>query len=143
MKLDNKVIDILINDAIKAYKKGEIPVSAVIVDKAGKIVSHAYNNRQNSFNVLGHAEIVAILKAEKKIKDWRLDGYKMVVVLEPCDMCSMVISKCRIDEVYYFVLQKSQDVINDFNINKKVIDGYKDEKVLLENMLLNFFNNMR
>ncbi len=143
MKLDNKVIDILINDAKKAYKKGEIPVSAVIVDQAGKIVSHAYNNRQNSFNVLGHAEIVAILKAEKKIKDWRLDGYKMVVVLEPCDMCSMVISKCRIDEVYYFVLQKSQDVINDFNINKKVIDGYKDEKVLLENMLLNFFNNMR
>ncbi len=143
MKLDEKVLNILIKDAEQARKKGEIPVSAVILDQGGHIVSHACNNRQRSFNVLGHAEIIAILKAEKKLKDWRLDGYKMVVVLEPCDMCSMVISKSRIDEVYFFISQKNQDVSCNVEVNKKMIDGYDDQKSYFEGMLLNFFNNMR
>lgn len=143
MKLDKKAIDVLISDANKAKRRGEIPVSAIILDQSGKIVSHACNSRQKGYNVLGHAEIGAILKAEKKIHDWRLDGYKMIVVLEPCDMCSMIISKCRIDEVFYFISQKNGDQFNDFGIKKLLIDGYDNEKNLFENLLLNFFNNMR
>ena len=143
MKLDKNVIDVLINDANKAKRKGEVPVSAIILDQSGRIVSHACNSRQKGYNVLGHAEISAILQAEKKIHDWRLNGYKMIVVLEPCDMCSMIISKCRIDEVFYFIPQKNVDQFNDFDIKKTLIDGYVDEKNLFENLLLNFFNNIR
>ena len=143
MKLDSKIINILKKDVARARSKGEIPVSAVVIDQSGRIISHAYNNRQRSCNVLGHAEILAILKAERKIKDWRLDGYKMIVVLEPCNMCSMIISKCRIDEVFYFVSQRNHEGFDDFNINKKMIKDYDDEKDYFSNLLISFFNNMR
>ncbi len=143
MNIDDKVLKLLVSDAKKAAKKGEIPVSAVILDKDNNVVSHAFNKRQSGFNVLGHAEILAILKAEKRIKDWRLDGYKMVVVLEPCDMCSMVISKCRIDEIYYFIAQKNQDDLDDFGINKHFIKKYDQYRDFFEKLLVNFFYNMR
>lgn len=130
-------------DAYKAYKKGEIPVSALILDSDNKVISHAYNNRQKKYSVLGHAEILAILKAEQKLKDWRLDGYKMVVVLEPCDMCSMVISKCRLDEVWYFVPQKDSSVRSSIEIKKFLVRNCHGEKEKFSNLLLKFFNNMR
>ena len=107
MNIDIKVLDLLLKNAVKAYKKGEIPVSAVILDQNGKLISDSFNNRQNKYNVLGHAEVNAIVKAEKKIKDWRLDGYYMIVTLEPCNMCSMIIKECRLDKVYYFLPKKS------------------------------------
>ena len=50
--------------AKKAYKKGEVPIGAVIV-KNGKIISRGYNKREKSQNALMHAEIVAINKACK------------------------------------------------------------------------------
>ena len=46
MKFDKNVLNILYNDAKKAFRRGEIPVSAIIFDKNGKIISHSCNNRQ-------------------------------------------------------------------------------------------------
>ena len=109
MNFDKKVLNILLKNAEKAYKKGEIPVSAVILDQSGKIISYSSNNRQRKCNVLGHAEINAILKAENKISDWRLDGYSMVVTLEPCNMCSVIIKESRLDKVYYFLPKKVEE----------------------------------
>jgi len=78
--------DVALLEAQKAFKKGEIPVGAVIV-KDNKIIAKSHNNRQKKFNVYGHAEINCIIKAAKKIKDWRLDDCEMYVTLEPCDLC--------------------------------------------------------
>ena len=99
----NKIIlNKLIKLSNKALKKGEISVAAVIV-KDDKIISCAYNKRQHKYDVTGHAEIIAIRKAEKKIKDWRLDGYDMYVTLQPCDMCEEVIKESRLDNCYYLI----------------------------------------
>ena len=100
MNIDKFIVDKLYKLAFKAYKKGEIPVSCAILDSNNKVISWEINGRQNSYDVLGHAEIRCIRKASKKIKDWRLDSYKMIVTLEPCDMCSMIISKCRLDHIF-------------------------------------------
>ena len=51
----------------KAEKKNEIPVAAIIV-KDDKIIASAYNKRQKKNDVMGHAEILTIKKAEKKPK---------------------------------------------------------------------------
>ena len=128
--------------AKKAYKKGEIPVSAVIVDKNGRLVSGAFNNRQSCCNVLGHAEILAILKAERKNRDWRLDGYSMIVSLEPCDMCSMIIKESRLNNVYYFVPKKSESNLDVF-IQKSEIVGYEEYKEQFKDLLTSFFDNKR
>ncbi len=143
MNLDKKMLDLLLKNAEKAFKKGEIPVSAVIIDQSGKIVSSSYNDRQKKCNVLGHAEINAILEAEKKIRDWRLDGYTMIVTLEPCNMCSAIIKECRLDKVYYFLSKKNEDDSWEININKEQITEYKEYSSKLRHLLIDFFNNKR
>ena len=143
MNLDKKVLDLLLKNAEKAFKKGEIPVSAVILDQSGKIISYSNNDRQRKCNVLGHAEINAILKAEKKVRDWRLDGYSMVVTLEPCNMCSVIIKECRLDKVYYFLSKKNDDYSWEININKEQINNYKEYTSKFKQLLTDFFNNKR
>ena len=143
MNIDIKVLDLLLKNAEKAYKKGEIPVSAVILDQNGKLVSSAFNSRQKQYNVLGHAEISCILKAEKKIRDWRLDGYYMIVTLEPCNMCSMIIKECRLDKVYYFLPKKSDNDSWEINIDKEQIDKYEEYASEFKQLLTDFFNNKR
>jgi len=143
MNLDKKVLDLLLKKAEKAYKKGEIPVSAVILDRTGKVVSVSSNDRQRKCNVLGHAEVNVILKAEKKIRDWRLDGYTMFVTLEPCNMCSAIIKECRLDKVYYFLPKKQEDISWEININKEQITNYKEYTGNFKQLLTFFFNNKR
>lgn len=143
MNIDRKILDLLLKNAEKAYKKGEIPVSAVILDQEGKLVSSAFNSRQKQYNVLGHAEISCILKAEKKIRDWRLDGYYMIVTLEPCNMCSMIIKESRLDKVYYFLPKKSDNDSWEINIDKEQIDKYSEYSNKFKQLLTDFFNNKR
>jgi tRNA(adenine34) deaminase len=100
--MDNKIVDTLIKESQKAYRKGEIPVSALII-KDNKIISYAHNTKQHSYSVLGHAEINCILKASKKLKTWHLDDCDLYVTLKPCSMCQSVINNSHIKNVYYFV----------------------------------------
>ncbi len=102
-------MNIAYKEALKAYKKKEIPVGAVIV-KDNKVIAKGHNNRQKKYKVLGHAEINAILKAEKKLKDWRLDGCTLYVTLEPCQLCQKVIEESRIDQVIYLLKQDKSDL---------------------------------
>ncbi len=134
----NKYMQIAYNEAIKAYKKNEIPVGVVIV-KNNKIISKAHNNRQYKYNVLGHAEINAILKAEKNIKDWRLDGCIMYVTLAPCQMCQMVINESRIDKVYYLLEQNNQNNIENIMQTNDCIFLKKEYQKIVDN----FFKKLR
>ena len=134
----NEYMQIAYNEAIKAYKKHEIPVGTVIV-KNNKVIAKSHNNRQYKYNVLGHAEINAILKAEKKLKDWRLDGCTMYVTLAPCQMCQMIINESRIDKVYYLLNQKNQN--NAKNITQT--NDCKKIKIEYQKIVDNFFKKLR
>lgn len=101
--MNEKIIKVLLKESKKAYKMSEIPVGAVVV-KNGCILSSAHNDRQKKCDVTGHAEVRAIVKAAKKIGDWRLDGCELYVTLEPCDMCRKIIEESRINKVYYLKL---------------------------------------
>ena len=84
----------------------EIPVSAMVFSLKDNTKCYiANNNRQKTHNVCGHAEINAIIKAEKSIKDWRLNEYAVFSFLKPCEMCSKIIETVRIKEIYYIIDQ--------------------------------------
>lgn len=100
MKNDEKYMVIALNQAQKAFKKGEVPVGAVIV-KNDKIISKAYNKREKTKNILNHAEIIAIRKACKRLKSWRLNECEIYVTLEPCLMCSGAIKQARMKRIIY------------------------------------------
>lgn len=88
-----------LKEAEKAYKKLEIPVGAIIV-KDGVIIARGHNQKENKKDTTKHAEIIAIQKASKKLKGWRLTDCEMYVTLEPCSMCAGAIINSRIKKVY-------------------------------------------
>lgn len=95
-----KFMNQAIKEALKAESKDEVPIGCVIV-KNGKIIARGHNLRETKKNSLAHAEIIAIEKACKKNKDWRLEDCDLYVTLEPCPMCSGAILQSRIHKVYY------------------------------------------
>ena len=100
IKDDEYFIGQALKEAQKAKEKDEVPIGAVIV-KDNKIISRAYNTRNTTQNAINHAEVIAISKACKKLKSWRLDGCKIYVSLEPCPMCLGAILNARIDELIF------------------------------------------
>ena len=87
-----------LKQAKKAYDLGEVPIGCVIVYD-GQIIGRGYNRRNTDKSVLCHAEISAMKKAGKIIKDWRLEDCTLYVTLEPCQMCAGAIVQARIPEV--------------------------------------------
>ncbi len=90
-----------IDEAENAAKDGEVPVGACIIDPDGKIFTSAANKKEGPCNPTGHAEILAITQACQKLGDWRLNGYTLVVTLEPCVMCMGAIWQSRISHVVF------------------------------------------
>lgn len=86
--------------AMKSMEQNEVPIGAVIV-KNDKIIARAYNKKESNNSVLKHAELIAIEKASKKLKNWRLNDCIMYVTLEPCPMCASAIQQARIKTVIY------------------------------------------
>ncbi len=99
MNEHNKFMKLALKEADKAFAKEEIPVGAIIV-KDGKVIARAYNSKETSKNACGHAEILAIQKACKKLNSWRLLDCEMYVTLEPCPMCAGALINSRIAKVY-------------------------------------------
>lgn len=93
-------MDIAYKEALKAMSEDEVPVGAVIV-KDGKVIAKAHNRKEKNNDPLGHAEILCIRKASKKLGNWYLKDCELYVTLEPCVMCCGAIINSRIKKVYF------------------------------------------
>ncbi|MBE6144620.1 MAG: nucleoside deaminase [Firmicutes bacterium] len=143
-----KYMEMALEEAKKAYKNGDVPVGAVIV-KDNKIISKAYNKKEKNNVSVYHAEILAIIKACKKLKTWRLDGCSLYVTLEPCLMCSGAIIHSRISKVYFATKNEKFGYVSSIDslLNKK--NNHKVEieeglcKKQAQRILIDFFKNKR
>lgn len=137
-----------IKQAKLALKKGEVPIGAVIV-KDNKIISKARNTREKSQNALHHAEIIAINKACKKLKSWRLNDCTMYVTLEPCSMCAGAILNSRISKVVIGCLDKDHGaVVSKYTLLSDGTLNHKTEIEISHNdecktLITNFFKSLR
>lgn len=95
-----KFMTLALKEAYKAEQKEEVPIGCVIV-KDGKVVARAHNLKQTKRLATAHAEVLAIEKACRKLKDWRLEDYEIYVTLEPCAMCAGAIASARIKKAYF------------------------------------------
>lgn len=100
MQENEYFMNLAIKEALKAKTKMEVPIGAVIV-KDGQVIAKGYNLRENKQNSLCHAEIIAINKACKKLKNFRLQDCDLYVTVEPCLMCAGAIVQSRIRKVYF------------------------------------------
>ena len=140
----NCYMELALKEAYKSYKKGDVPVGAVIV-KNGKIIAKAHNLKEKKHNPLMHAEIVAINRASKRLKRWRLDDCELYVTMEPCMMCTGAIIQSRIKKVYYSIENPDFGALKNISQDKKyniVIDNTMGTDESL-NMLKKFFEERR
>lgn len=138
-----------IKQALAAYKKGDVPIGAVIV-KDGKIIAKGYNKKEKKHCSIYHAEIVALKNACKRLGDWRLNGCTMYVTMEPCSMCAGAIVNHRLDCVVIGVTEPNCgacgsgiDILNNENLNTKtqVIKGVCQAEC--KQLLQSFFTERR
>lgn len=100
--LQQKFMKEAYKQALMAAQKGEVPIGAVVVVN-NQVVARAHNNREGRQNAVNHAELLAISKACKKLKSWRLDDATLFVTLEPCLMCAGAALNARIKQVFFAV----------------------------------------
>ncbi len=141
-------MELALEEAKKAYDNGEVPVGTVIV-KDNIVVAKAYNMKEKSNLSIAHAEILAIQKASYKLGDWRLNGSKMYVTLEPCAMCAAAIAQARISELYIGTFNKDMGscgtVLNifDYDMFNHKVNVYWSYDDRCSDMLTSFFKNKR
>ncbi len=140
---------IALEEAKKAYEKGEVPIGAVVVCD-GKVISRGQNKRQRTQNAIHHAEIIAIDKACRKLKSWRLENCDLYVTLEPCPMCAGAAINARIKNVYFACKEKTsndnllEQISKSDRLNHKtnfVHVGTLEEEC--SSLLTNFFKSKR
>lgn len=115
----NDFMDLALKQALKAYKKQEVPIGAIVV-KNGKVISKAYNKKENKQITTKHAEIIAIERACKKLKTWHLDGCEIYTTMEPCLMCYGAIEQSRISKIYYGLKNMNFGFKSKYNIETKL-----------------------
>lgn len=86
--------------ALDNVQEGGGPFGAVLV-KDGEIVSEGVNELHKNFDVSGHAELIAIRKAQSLLQTDDLSGYTMYASGEPCPMCLTSMYFVGITDAYY------------------------------------------
>lgn len=147
--LKEKFMQEAIKEAQKAADKLEVPVGCVIV-KDGTIIARAHNQKETKTDTTKHAEIIAIQKASKKLEAWRLLDCEMYVTLEPCSMCAGAMIQSRIKKVYIGAMDEKTgacgsvlNLLQDYPFNHKVEIETGIEREKCENILKDFFKNLR
>lgn len=146
---DEYYMRLALKEAKKSLEHDDIPCGAIIVQN-GIIISKGHNTRHKNQNVLGHAEIEAIKKANKKLNTWILDDCTLYCTIEPCVMCSSIIVQSRIKRVVYATREEKYGACgsrinllqnSDLNTHIEITKGILEEES--QKLLKNFFQKLR
>ena len=141
-------MSLAIKEAIKARKKNEVPVGAIIVDGCGNVIAKAYNLVETRNDPTCHAEKLVIEKALKITGQKFLNDCDIWVTLEPCVMCAGLIKQTRIRRLYYGAEDKKGGAVDNgvrvFLDNKTTIEIYSGfSATQSERLLKDFFHDIR
>lgn len=149
MQTDNDFMRIALEEAQKAYSRGEVPVGAVLVRK-GNVLARAHNSPIMNNDPSAHAEILVLRQSGEKISNYRLTDAELFVTIEPCIMCAGAIIHARLGRVIFGARDPKcgaavslYNVLNDERLNHQV---EITEGVLLEEcgeILSRFFREKR
>ena len=149
MEKDIEFMKLALEQAKIAYKKDEVPIGAVIVCN-DKVIAKGFNIREKRNDPTGHAEIVAIKKACKKRRSWRLEDCTIYVTVEPCSMCAGALLWTRIKRIVFGAfdakggaLGSSYNLFEQKNLNHKaeITSGVLEKECI--SILSNFFKEKR
>ena len=91
----------------QAYKKGQVPVGAILVDDKNNIISKGFNNQTDN-EKLSHAEIITL----KNQPHLYLPHCTLYVSLEPCIMCYGASLLYKIPKIIYLLPCSATGIIS-------------------------------
>lgn len=98
---DEQMMRRALAEAHAAAEKGEVPVGAIYVSKAGDIIGRAHNLRETLTDPTAHAEMIGMTQAASALESWRLIDVTCYVTLEPCPMCAGALILARVGRVVF------------------------------------------
>jgi tRNA(adenine34) deaminase len=91
---DGHFMALALQQAEIALTKGQTPCGAVILDRDGQLIGEGHNTVRADRDPAAHGEIVAIRDAWRRVGDrQRLCGGTVYTTIEPCLLCSFVITQ--------------------------------------------------
>src|SRR5690625_5270631 len=124
--------------AINNVRDGGDPFGAVLV-KDDKIVTEGVNELHKTYDISGHAELIAIRKAQEDLQTHDLSGYTMYASGEPCPMCLTAMYMSGIEKGYYCAsIEDAANVGLDgsVNIDADFKKDRQERKLLMKHMPL-------
>ena len=97
---DTGYMSLALEEARAAVGHGDVPIGAVVV-MGGEVMARAHNRREAEHDPTGHAEVLALREAGKRLGSWRLANCALYVTLEPCVMCAGAIVLARVPLVVF------------------------------------------
>ena len=140
---------IALEEAQKAFEKGEVPVGAVVV-KDGSVIGRGHNLVESAKDPTAHAEILAIRQAAEFLGGWRLAGCDLYVTVEPCAMCAGAVVLARISRLFIGTPDPKagacfsvNHLVTDLRLNHQVelIAGILEEEC--KQLMRTFFRQLR
>jgi tRNA(adenine34) deaminase len=136
MSSDYDFMKIALAQAEDAYRRGEVPVGAVLV-REGNIMAQAHNSPIAKNDPSAHAEMLVLRQAAELIGNYRLAGAELYVTLEPCIMCAGAIVHARVERIIFGARDPKcgavvslYNILDDKRLNHqvKITDGILSEE---------------
>lgn len=100
MEEDVRYMKQALEEARKAFDRGEVPVGAVVVSK-GRVIARSHNLTEALNDVTAHAEMQAITSAANYLGGKYLTDCTLYVTVEPCVMCAGAIAWAQLGRLVY------------------------------------------
>ena len=137
-------------EAFKAIVKDEVPVGAVVVAPDGRVIGRGYNHLIGDLDPTAHAEMVALRHASQTLGNYRLNGSRLYVTVEPCIMCAGALVHARIRTLVYGASEPKAGAVSSvmqvldhpaLNHRVEVVSGILEDDC--RGMIQMFFNAKR
>ena len=149
LDVDERFMDLAIEEAKKAHAAGEVPVGAVIVSE-GVVVARAFNRPIGLHDPTAHAEITAMREVCSQQANYRLSNATMYCTVEPCMMCAGAMIHARLQRLVFGTSDPKAgaagalyNVLTDPRLNHRVevVSGIREETCAA--LLRDFFAQRR
>jgi tRNA(adenine34) deaminase len=99
-RADERFMRMALREAARGAREGEVPVGAVLV-LDGRVLARTHNRPIHLHDASAHAEMLAIRRAGRKLRNYRLEGCDLYVTIEPCAMCAGAAVHARIRRIVF------------------------------------------
>ncbi len=143
-------MELALQEAEAAGKRGEVPIGAVLTSSVGKILARSGNRVEEYADPTAHAEMLVLREVARQRNEPRLPDCDLYVTLEPCAMCAGAISLARLRRVYFAAYDPKGGAVEHgaryfgqptCHHKPEVISGIEEQRAGY--LLKNFFNEKR